>query len=51
MRLMRIPESIEASCLYLHDAGPDLLIAEGMAATQLVFVFAYAIDKNRLAVQ
>src|SRR5882757_3675945 len=51
MRLMRIPESIEARSFYLFHPCADLRSAKSMALPQPVFVLGNAVEKNRFAIQ
>ena len=51
VRLVGIPEGVEACLLDLFDSCLDLLVAECVALSEQVLVFAHAVDECRLAVQ
>ena len=51
MGLMGISECIKAGSPYLFGAGSHLLTTECVALPELMFIFAYPIDKNRSTVQ
>ena len=51
MGLVSVTESVEARRTDLFHTGYHLFTAESMALSELVFIFTYPIDKDRLSIQ